>query len=243
MDFIIKKPHDYIVFPLDMPEFDRVTRYVELLKGHVGLFKVGLELFISQGPDILKAINEIAENKIFLDLKLHDIPATVTRSFLAASAYGAEFVTIHCDMGEGFLKEVAVSNPGNTKLLAVTVLTSLNRENLRNLGHEQRYIDDLSQMVLLKARIAREAGCHGIVCSGKEVSKVRGEFGSDFIIVAPGIRPAWASVNQDDQKRIVTPAQAVEAGADFIVVGRPIRDDSDPVKAAERIAEEIASVL
>ena len=239
----MKEPKDYIVFPLDVPNFDEAMKYVTLLKDHVGLFKVGLELFISQGPSILKAINETAANKIFLDLKLHDIPATVTRAFMAASRYSPEFVTVHCDQGEGILKTVAENNPGNTKILAITVLTSLNRDNLMKLGYNKKYIEDLSALVLLKARMAKEAGCHGIVCSGHEVAMVKKALGEDLIAITPGIRPAWTILEQDDQKRIVTPEAAVRDGADFIVIGRPIRDAKDPADAAKKVADEIASAL
>lgn len=235
----MKKPQDYIIFPLDVPSREQALKYVSLLKDHVGLFKVGLELFISQGPDILKAIREIAGGKIFLDLKLHDIPATIMRAFLAASAHEPEFVTVHCDQGEGILRDVAENNPGNTKILAVTVLTSLNTENLEKLGYAEKYVNDLSELVLLRARIAREAGCHGIVCSGHEVAGLKRELGTDFIAVVPGIRPAWSLIGKDDQKRIVTPQVAVERGADYVVIGRPIRDAQDPADAAKRVAEEI----
>ena len=239
----MKKPKDYIVFPLDVSTHDEAMKYVTLLKDHVGLFKVGLELFISQGPDMLKDIRKTGGAGIFLDLKLHDIPATVSRAFMAASSYGPEFVTIHCDEGEGILRSVAEQNPGNTKILAITVLTSLNRKNLVRLGYAEKYFDDLSGLVLLKARMAKEAGCHGVVCSGQEVSMVKREFGHELIVVTPGIRPAWSLVNGDDQKRVVTPEAAVRNGADYIVVGRPIRDAKDPADAAKRVADEIEAGL
>ena len=235
----MKKSRDYIIFPLDVPDYDQAMKYVSLLKDHVGLFKVGLELFISQGPVILKAIYETAGSKIFLDLKLHDIPATMNRAFLAASTFYPEFVTVHCDAGGGFLKEVADNNPGNTKILAVTLLTSLNRANLLRLGYKEKYTEDLSSLVLLRARLAKEAGCQGVVCSGHEVEMIKAELGKDYIAVTPGIRPAWSLVEGDDQKRVVTPRIAVEKGADYIVIGRPIRDASDPSDAAKRVAEEI----
>jgi orotidine-5'-phosphate decarboxylase len=235
----LKKSRDYIIFPLDVPEYDQAMKYVSLLKDHVGLFKVGLELFISQGPAILKAIYETAGSKIFLDLKLHDIPATMNRAFLAASTFYPEFVTVHCDTGDGFLKEVADNNPGNTKILAVTLLTSLNRANLLRLGYKEKYTEDLSSLVLLRARLAKETGCQGVVCSGNEVEMIKAELGKDYIAVTPGIRPAWSLVEGDDQKRVVTPRIAVEKGADYIVIGRPIRDASDPSDAAKRVAEEI----
>jgi orotidine-5'-phosphate decarboxylase len=238
----MKQPKDYIIFPLDLPTYEQAMSYVELLKDHVGLFKVGLELFISQGPHILKSIRDTGGAGIFLDLKLHDIPATVKRAFLAASLYGPEFVTVHCDEGEETLKTVAESNPGSTKILAVTVLTSLDQKKLDILGYADKYTKDLSSLVLLKAHIAKAAGCHGVVCSGLEVAMIKKEIGPDIIAVTPGIRPAWAAVNKDDQKRIVTPAEAVRNGSDYVVIGRPIRDAKDPAEAARRTEEEIASV-
>jgi len=239
----MKAPKDYIIFPLDLPDYDQAMHYVDLLNGHVGLFKVGLELFISQGPQIVKAIRKAGGAGIFLDLKLHDIPATVQRAFMAASRHGPEFVTVHCDEGGDTLKSVAENNPGGTRILAITVLTSLNQENLSQLGYREEYAADLSRLVLLKARTALDAGCHGVVCSGHEVAMVKRELGRDWIAVTPGIRPEWSLVGQDDQKRIVTPKIAVERGADYIVIGRPIRDARDPADAAKRVADEIAVAL
>jgi orotidine-5'-phosphate decarboxylase len=239
----MKPPKDYIIFPLDVPDTRQAMAYVTALKDHVGLFKVGLELFISEGPQILKSIREVAGGGIFLDLKLHDIPATVTRAFMAASSYEPAFVTVHCDEGDQILKAVAENNSGDTKILAITVLTSLNGEKLRALGYDQRYVDDLSALTLLKARLAKEAGCQGVVCSGLEVARIKKTFGEDLIAVTPGIRPAWSVVDKDDQKRIVTPKDAVKNGADYVVIGRPIRDAKDPRAAAGRVAEEIASAL
>ncbi|MBN1106316.1 MAG: orotidine-5'-phosphate decarboxylase [Deltaproteobacteria bacterium] len=235
-------PKDYIIFPLDVSSRDEAIKNVSLLKDHVGLFKVGLELFVSQGPDILKAIREITPAGIFLDLKLHDIPETMRRAFLAASEYAPQFVTVHCDAGEGFLREVAESNPGHTRILAVTLLTSLNSRNLARLGFPEEYVKNLLKLVLLRAEIAKEAGCQGVVCSGHEVAAVKKEL-PELIAVTPGIRPAWSLVGKDDQKRVVTAADAVRAGADYIVVGRPIRDAKDPAEAAGRVAEEIESVF
>lgn len=238
----MKNPKDYIIFPLDLPGYDQAMSYVDLLKEHVGLFKVGLELFISEGPDILKSIKEAGGAGIFLDLKLHDIPATVQRAFMAASLHGPEFVTVHCDEGGEILRSVAENNPGGTKILAITVLTSLNQKKLKDLGFTPKYTEDLTALVLLRARMAKEAGCHGVVCSGLEVGMIRRELGPELIAVTPGIRPAWSVVTQDDQKRIVTPADAVKNGADYIVVGRPIRDAKNPADAAKRVADEIASL-
>jgi orotidine-5'-phosphate decarboxylase len=239
----MKEPKDYIIFPLDLPTYDEAMSYVERLTDHVGLFKVGLELFISQGPDIIKSIQDTGTAGIFLDLKLHDIPATVKRAFLAASRHGPEFVTVHCDEGGEILRTVAKNNPGNTKILAITVLTSLDQKKLKQLGYAEKFVQDLPALVLLKARMAREAGCHGIVCSGLEVGAIKQELGSELIAVTPGIRPAWSLVDQDDQKRVVTPADAIKNGADYVVIGRPIRDAKDPANAARRVAKEIEEAI
>ena len=240
---LMKEPKDYIIFPLDLSDYDQVMHYVDLLKDHIGLFKVGLELFISQGPGILGSIRDAGGPGIFLDLKLHDIPATVKRAFLAASRYLPEFVSIHCDEGKETLKGIAENSPERTRILAITVLTSLNQKNLFELGYRDEYVNDLSRLALLRARIAKEAGCHGIVCSGHEVAMIKDALGPDLIAVTPGIRPQWSLVGQDDQKRIVTPQTAVRMGADYIVVGRPIRDAKDPAEAAKLVADEIAQAL
>ena len=239
----MKTAKDYIIFPLDVSTAEEALKYVNLVGDHVGLFKVGLELFISEGPDMLRALRDKTQAGIFLDLKLHDIPATVKRAFLAASKFKPYFVSVHCDEGGEVLKSVAESNPGDTKILAITVLTSLNQDKLKGLGFAEKYTEDLSALVLLKARLAKEAGCHGVVCSGHEVAMVKKALGEGLIAVTPGIRPAWSLVDQDDQKRIVTPQMAVKRGADYIVVGRPIRDAKDPAEAANLVAEEIEEGL
>jgi orotidine-5'-phosphate decarboxylase len=239
----MKKPKDYLIFPLDVPNYEEAIRYVELLKEHVGLFKVGLELFVSVGPKILKTIKETSDAGIFLDLKFHDIPATVKGAFLAASAQGVTFTTVHCDEGKGLLRSVVENNPSGTKILAVTVLTSLESNNLKELGYLDRYVNDITELVLLKARMAKEAGCSGVVCSGLEVEKVKAELGKDFIVVTPGIRPAWSLGGKDDQKRIITPYQTLKNGADYIVVGRPIRAAEKPIEAAKKVLEEIETAI
>lgn len=250
------EPKDRIIFPLDFSDADSALKYVEILKDHVGLFKVGLELFVNEGPAVLKAISDTYSSsplrgeggraKIFLDLKFHDIPETVKGAMKSASALGAEFITVHCDEGTTPFNppllrgtEGVVSFP---KILAVTVLTSLSREGLKEMGFREDLQDPL-KLVLHRARIAKSAGCAGIVCSGREAQSVRKEFGKDFIIATPAIRPLWSVVNNDDQQRITTPSDAIKSGADYIVVGRPIRTAKDPVDAAKRIAEEIERTL
>jgi orotidine-5'-phosphate decarboxylase len=227
------------MFPLDVPTYEEAIRYVELLKDYVGIFKVGLELFVGVGPKVLEGIRERCDAGIFLDLKFHDIPATVKKAFMAASAYGVTFVTVHCDEGKDFLRVVVDNNPSGTKILAVTVLTSLGTDNIRELGYRDRYVNDITGLVMLRAGIAKDAGCSGVVCSGLEVEKVKAELGKDFIVVTPGIRPEWSVVGKDDQKRIITPYQAIKRGADHIVVGRPIRDAEKPAEAAAKVLSEI----
>ena len=235
----MKKAKDYLIFPLDVSTYDEAIRFVELLNEHVGIFKVGLELFVSVGPKILNAIKERSEAGIFLDLKFHDIPATVKGAFLAAGTYGVNFTTVHCDEGKDLLRSVVENNPSGVKVLAITVLTSLDRNNLTDLGYKERYSTDITELVMLKARMAKEAGCSGVVCSGLEVKNVKAELGKDFIAVTPGIRPIWSVVGKDDQKRIITPVQAIKSGADYIVVGRPIRNADRPVEAAKQVLNDI----
>ncbi len=238
-----RRAADYIVFPLDVPTSKEAMRFVHLLRDNVGLFKVGLELFISAGPEIIRDIHDTAGRKVFLDLKLHDIPATMRRALLAVGRHGPRFVTVHCDQGEGILRGAVEESGKDTRILAVSVLTSLGTNDLERLGFCEAYVRDPTALVLEKARIAREAGCHGLICSGREAAVVKKELGKDFIVMTPGIRPEWTLVEGDDQKRVVTPRDAVAAGADYLVVGRPIRDAKEPAEAALRLAEEISRTL
>lgn len=236
-------PEDYIVFPLDVPTSKEAMHFVRLLRDRVGLFKVGLELFISEGPAIVRDIHDTAGRKVFLDLKLHDIPATMKRALLAAGRHGPRFITVHCEQGEGIFGDTVEDGLMGTRILAVSLLTSLGPGDLERLGFSKTFVHDPTALVLEKARIAREAGCHGLICSGREAAVVKQEFGADFTVITPGIRPEWTLVEGDDQKRVVTPRDAVAAGADYLVVGRPIRDAKDPAEAALRLAAEISQAL
>lgn len=234
-------PAQRIIFPLDVPGLDEALDFVKKLRGHVGLFKIGLELFVREGPEAVRAVKKIApEAGIFLDLKFHDIPATVSGAMSSAAELGVEFVTVHCGSGSEGLKKAAEAQKGRTKVLGVTVLTSLSAEGLKDVGIDAAYLDPKA-LVLQRARLARQAGCAGIVCSGLEASMIRAEFGADFLIITPGIREAAGST--EDQKRVVTPARAISKGADYIVVGRPIREAADPVQAAKRIARGVEAGL
>ncbi|MEW5767100.1 MAG: orotidine-5'-phosphate decarboxylase [bacterium] len=232
-----------IIFPLDVSTLEEAKYYIDLLKDYVGLFKVGLELFVSLGPQILREIKrDIDSSKIFLDLKFHDIPETVRGAYRAASIHGAKFVTIHCDEGKGLLEAVVKEKADRTtKILGVTLLTSLNVDSLKEMGFSPGLTP--KDIVMLRANIAKEAGCDGVVCSPLEAGAVKERFGPDFIVVTPGIRPSWASVKGDDQQRAAAPAEAIHNGADYIVVGRPIRSAPDPVEAAKKIAAEIEEAL
>jgi orotidine-5'-phosphate decarboxylase len=235
-------PKDRLIFPLDVPDRTEAQRFIALLKNEIGLFKVGLELFVAEGPAFLQFMTDEARVDYFLDLKFHDIPATIQQA-QARIMKGARLTTIHVDQGRKSLRASVEALPDHVKVLGVTVLTHLTSEDLEALGIAPEYARHPSKLVLLRARLAYEAGCHGVVCAGTEARAVKQEFGPDFLVVCPGIRPAWAAVPGDDQRRITTPYEAIKAGADYIVVGRPIRLAPDPAAAAARIVEEIESGL
>jgi orotidine-5'-phosphate decarboxylase len=228
-----------LIVALDVPSQPQAMDLVKRIGSRVGLFKVGLELFVAAGPSILDAIRQNTWAGIFLDLKFHDIPATMRAARLAAERYGVRFLTVHCETGE---RLTAASADGSAQLLGVTVLTSTDASAMRTAGWYDPHIT-VEGLALRRAAVAREAGCAGVVCSGDEARAIKKQFGREFVVVTPGIRPAWAAVLGDDQRRATTPAQAIAAGADFLVVGRPIRDARDPADAVERIVDEIAGAL
>ena len=227
-----------MIFALDVPGKKEAKHYAKVLEGVVGCFKVGLELFIREGPDIVKMIQAQSAANIFLDLKLHDIPATVRGALRSAEKLGARYITIHSTEGEEILETAQEVKGSGLEVLAVTVLTSTSAFSLASLGIREDI--NASALVLDRATRAQNSGCAGAVCSGEEAKLVKSKCGGDFKIVVPGIRPEWARVSDDDQNRIATPSQAIEDGADMIVVGRPIRDANDPREAAQKIIEEIS---
>lgn len=239
----MKTAKEYIVFPLDVPTLEDAKRYVALLCGHVGMFKVGLELFIRTGPEIVRLIKAAGPTKIFLDLKLHDIPETVRRAMQSIADLGVDYATVHCGESTTMLEAAVAGAAGRVGVLAVTVLTSVNSEDIQAAGYKEEFASALSKLVLQRSAMAKSAGCAGVVCSGLEAQMIKKHFGQDFLVVTPGIRPPWATGASDDQQRVTTPAEAVQTGADYIVIGRPIRDAKDPQAAVIGIAEEIASVL
>jgi len=230
------RPIDRLIFPLDLPDWAAAEKMARALNGHVGWFKVGLELFISAGPSALARLRDLApETKIFLDLKLHDIPATVGLASAAAARLGPEMFTVHAQGGLEMMK-AAVDRAGPATVLAVTVLTSLEPAFWEELAPEFRAP---TALVSLLAGRALAAGCGGLVASGQEIKALRTAF-PGMKLVVPGLRPAWAKVAGDDQKRTATPFEAVRDGADYLVIGRPIRDAPDPAEAADRLAAELA---
>ncbi|HEY6729243.1 MAG TPA: orotidine-5'-phosphate decarboxylase [Polyangiaceae bacterium] len=227
-----------LVFPLDYASLSEARAGAERVCAGVGVLKVGLELFVREGPPAAKFAAELG-CRVFLDLKLHDIPETVSRAVASACQLGVDYLTVHASGGPGMLeaavRSAARENTG-LKLLAVTVLTSSDQGDLLATG----VADAPAAQVLRLAHLAHRAGVPGLVCSALELSVLRAQFGRDLVLVTPGIRPAGADAG--DQKRVATPADAVRAGADLLVIGRPIRDSPDPLAAALAIVRAIESV-
>lgn len=223
------KAHERIAFALDTDSASEAARLVDLLSPHVGAFKVGLELFIATG-----ALPSLS-NKVILDLKLHDIPETVARAVKAGGDLGAKYMTLHVQQRKTLETAVKAAEPFDMVLLGVTVLTSMNDDDCRDLGYVPL---QPSTRVLSLAQFGHSCGLRGFVCSPQEVAKLKGAFPESFFLV-PGVRPAGS--DSGDQKRVGTPSQAVKDGASLIVVGRPIRDAVDPVAAAKAIASELES--
>ncbi|MBX9569550.1 MAG: orotidine-5'-phosphate decarboxylase [Candidatus Obscuribacterales bacterium] len=236
---------DRLILAVDTSDINEARRYLDELHAHVGIFKIGLQLFTHYGPEILK-IFQSTDAKIFLDCKFLDIPNTVAKAAEAATMHGIEMFTIHACGGTEMLKatSAAVSacaqklNVPPPTILAVTVLTSISPETLRN---ELSVSLDMKEQVIKLARQCKESGITGLVASPEEVSALRAEIGKEMVIVTPGVRPNWADSN--DQKRFTTPAQAIKNGSDYLVVGRPITSAKDPRAAAQRIVEEMQEAL
>ncbi|MBA2847742.1 orotidine-5'-phosphate decarboxylase [Thermosulfuriphilus ammonigenes] len=235
-----KEIKERIIFPLDVPDRTEALAWVRRLGGEVGVFKIGLELFTAEGPEIVRAVKEESGARIFLDLKFHDIPVTVERAVARALDLKVDLLTVHALAGRAALRAAALAAEGGLKILVVTVLTSLTRADLMEVGLSAELVRDIRELTLKMASLARISGCHGIVCSAKEVSAVKEAF-PRLLTVVPGVRPAWAS--QDDQVRVATPAEAAVAGADYLVIGRPIRQAPDPREAVKKIVSEILKGL
>jgi orotidine-5'-phosphate decarboxylase len=229
---------DRLIVALDVPNFEAAIRLTASLWDHVGMFKIGLELFCAEGPALVRTL--VAEHaRVFLDLKLHDIPNTVRAAARAAAGLGVSMMTVHASGGVRMM-QAAVEGAreggagGRVPLvLGVTALTSLTNDDLAEIG----WSGSSEAVVLRLAELARSAGLDGVVASPHEAAPIRKRCGSGFVIVTPGIRPPTAS--RDDQARAATPRAALEAGADFLVIGRPITQSPDPASAADAIVEEM----
>jgi len=225
---------DRLIVALDVPTVDEARRLVERLGSSACFYKIGLELATSGGYFELLDWLVKRGNRVFCDLKLHDIPETVRRAVANLRGRGVAFLTVHADRG---VMGAAVKEKGDIRILAVTVLTSTSQADLA----EQGYGGRLEDLVLARAGAAAELGCDGVITSGLEVAGIKARFGARLLAVTPGIRPAGSDAG--DQKRVVNVAQAFRNGADYIVVGRPVRDAPDPAAAAEAIQATIEGIF
>jgi len=225
---------DRLIVALDVDSRERAQRLVDALTPHVGMFKVGKELFTAEGPEMVRSI-VAAGGRVFLDLKFHDIPNTVAKAVGTAAQLGAFFVTVHTSGGRAMLEAAASALPAEgTQLLGVTVLTSHTEESLKEAGAAGTVAETVQRLALL----ARDSGIDGVVCSPHEITLIRECAGDDLVIVTPGIRPKGSA--RGDQARVTTPLEARKMGCDYIVVGRPITEASSPADAAQAIVEELS---
>lgn len=231
---------DRLIFALDVSSLEEVKKWVRLLKEHVGIFKVGKELFTACGPTVVEIIHKHGGG-VFLDLKFHDIPNTVARAGVVAAGLGVRMFNVHTLGGLKMMetvREVVDKICMKSKrpiILGVTILTSMDEQAIKQVG----ILGPVKERVIHLARLAKKAGLDGIVASPLEVKDIKKKLGKDFIAVIPGIR--MPDSKSDDQSRTMTPYEAIEAGADYIVVGRPIRESKNPVETARKIVEEIQS--
>ena len=232
----IGQMHTRLIFALDVASVPEAIELVKLLRNDVGMFKIGKQLFLHAGPDIVREIKGYG-GEVFLDLKFHDIPRTVAKAGAEATRIGVRMFDLHASGSVARMRHTInevnkvcrTEHLARPKLLAVTVLTSLNREDLKRVGVRS----GVESQVVRLAKLAHEAGMDGVVASPHEVARIRKECGRKFLIVTPGIRPPRSAV--EDQKRVMTPDGAIRAGANYLVVGSPIRDAADPVAAARAI--------
>ncbi len=233
-------PHEKIIVALDVETLEKARELVSCLTGAVGAFKIGKQLFTRCGPEAVAMVHA-AGGRVFLDLKYHDIPTTVALAGCEAARMGVFMFNVHALGGSAMIAQTVKAVRGMAQnsgtpaplILAVTVLTSMAQSDLAELGLR----DPVEQVVVRLARLARAAGADGVVASPREIRLIKDACGPDFVVVTPGIRPASASL--DDQKRAMTPAEALAAGADYLVIGRPVTHAPDPAAAARAIAAEL----
>ena len=224
-------PRARIIVALDLPTSEAALALVRKLSPHAGLFKIGLQLYIAAGPEIVRAVRALG-GRVFLDLKLHDIPNTVGRAVESAGSLGVEMLTIHLSGGRAMVEAAARAAAPEMFLLGVTVLTSVDEMTLRETGVDS----SMEEQVLRLAKLGTESGIRGLVASAHELAPLRLAHGSKIKIVTPGIRPRSAAA--DDQKRAMTPTEALKAGADFLVIGRPITAAQNPRAAFEQLVAD-----
>jgi orotidine-5'-phosphate decarboxylase len=223
---------DKIIVALDVATKEKALELVQELRDQISFFKIGLQLYTAEGPEIVRAVLATG-SKVWLDLKLYDIPNTVAGAVKSASHLGVHMLTIHLSGGSEMVRAATAARANDMLLLGVTVLTSATPETLREIGITDR-VDD---QVLRLAKLGVEAGIDGVVASPHEIKKLRAEFANKIKIVVQGIRPTWAEPG--DQKRVMTPRAALEAGADYIGIGRPITTHSRPSEAVAKILDEL----
>jgi orotidine-5'-phosphate decarboxylase len=228
------KTADKIIVALDVATKDKALKLVEQLRGEISFFKIGLQLYTAEGPEIVRAVLATGA-KVWLDLKLYDIPNTVARAVESASTLGVRMLTIHLSGGSEMIRAATTARVNDMLLLGVTVLTSATEQMLREIG----IADTVEDQVLRLAKLGAEAGIDGVVASPHEIRTLRREFGNRVKIAVQGIRPTWAEPG--DQKRIMTPREAFQAGADYIGIGRPITGQQNPREAVAKILEELGT--
>lgn len=237
-------PRERLIVALDFPSADKAMNLVDRLDGCCRWFKVGMELYYAAGNQVIEELRKRGY-EVFLDLKLHDIPNTVAGAVRSVAGVGASLLTVHAGGGEPMMKAAvqAASAPGAPKLLAVTVLTSMDAAELRTVGVGGTHGPGgtLHSQVLRLARLARAAGIDGLVCSAEEVEAVRAAMGPEAQLVVPGIRPAGSAGRRDDQRRVASVTEAIARGASMLVVGRPITEATNPARVAAGILAEIAT--
>ena len=242
---LLKMPNtelsERIIVALDVPTFDKACELMDQLGENAKALKVGSQLFTSVGPDMIREIKR-RDKKLFLDLKFHDIPNTVARASEVATELGVDMFNVHISGGLEMMRAAAEATKSKATelgiekpiILGVTILTSIDAPTLQEVFGSSK---DLEEQIVHMARLAQRAGLDGVVASPREIGPIRAACGSDFVIVTPGVRPEWAS--HDDQKRTMTPVEALTAGASYVVIGRPIRQAPEPAEALAQIVQEI----
>jgi orotidine-5'-phosphate decarboxylase len=237
----IQHPKDRIIFALDVEHFSEAQHWVNLLKDQIGVFKVGKQLFTHAGPKVIDMIRKRNQN-IFLDLKFHDIPTTVAKAGVEATKLNVSIFDLHALGGFEMMRKTVEASRAAAKelgipkplILAITILTSMDEDSLKEVGIRGPILDAVGQLALL----AMKAGVDGVVASPQEIGVIRKQCGEEFLIVTPGIR--LPSEKKDDQKRTLSPKEAISAGANYLVIGRPIKEAKDPLEAVQRIVEDIS---